>query len=81
MKSDINIFLSNISQDDFAKLGNLIMTDQIDESLELSCELVNRHFNHIPKMACKHYGEYILYLIKNAVREHFKKRKRSNISV
>ena len=71
MKPDIESFLSEITNEEFAKLGDLIMTDNIDGSLDLSCELVHRHLSHIPKTACIHYCEYILYLIKKSVKEYF----------
>ena len=47
MKKDIETFLNTITKEQFLELGNLIMTDNIDESLELSCTLVNNYFTYI----------------------------------
>ena len=71
MKSDIINFISNVKKNELNELGQLIMSDKIDETLDLCCELITRHFHFIPKSSCIHYGEYILYLTREAVRQYY----------
>ena len=66
-------FIKSIKKEDLIKLGDLIMTDQTEESLDLSCELINNYMSYIPIAHCKNYGEYILYMIKYSVKEYFEK--------
>jgi hypothetical protein len=71
MDDDVQEFLSKISEDEFKRLGDLIMGNNKMESLQLSCQLVSRHFPHIPDLACQHYGSYIHDMLQQSVKHYF----------
>lgn len=69
--NDIQEFLSKISEAEFKTLGDLIMGNNKMKSLQLSCQLVSRHFPHIPDLACQHYGSYIHDMLQQSVKHYF----------
>ena len=73
MDDDVQQFLSKISEEEFQRLGDLIMGNNKMESLQLSCQLVGRHFPHIPELACQHYGSYIHDMLQQSVKHYFAK--------
>ena len=71
MDDDVQQFLSKISEEEFQRLGDLIMGNNKMESLQLSCQLVSRHFPHIPELACQQYGSYIHDMLQQSVKHYF----------
>ncbi len=71
MDDDVQQFLNKISEEEFQRLGDLIMGNNKMESLQLSCQLVSRHFPHIPELACQQYGSYIHDMLQQSVKHYF----------
>ena len=47
MDFDLQQFIKTISKDDLSRLGTLIMDNKREESLQLSCKLINQSLKYI----------------------------------
>ena len=71
---NILFYLKQITQDDKEKLFDLISTDQEQQAIQLTCELINRERRgplhlfgvfKVPKNQCNAYGHYVYNLLKD----------------